>query len=163
MNTPVKFKIAKLLKEKGFTMFQDNFKSALVDTRNYKTQRYSFYKEYHDENYTRKIELNLQVGTNSSNIFGLQESYDNPSSGSFNFYFAPTIAEVVMWLYEKHGIWIWVEQEDTTNEFQWLCRYENKGCCKDYDDKFYNSPTESYKAAIEYTLKNLIKNQTSKL
>ena len=69
---------------------------------------------------------------------------------------APTIAEVVMWLYEKYEIWIWVEREDTTNEFEWLCRYENEGSCKDYDDKFYNSPTEAYEAAIEYCLNNLI-------
>lgn len=69
---------------------------------------------------------------------------------------APTIAEVVMWLYEKHNIWIWVEQEDTTNQFQWFCRYENKGSCKDYDDKFYKTPTEVYLSAIEYTLNNLI-------
>lgn len=154
MNTPVKFKIAKLLKEKGFTMFQDNFKSALVDTRNYETQRYSFYKEYHDENYTRKIELNLQVGTNSSNIFGLQESYDNPSSGSFNFYFAPTIAEVVMWLYEKYGIWICVNTykdhaSDVNDKPTFISNIERKE---------YDSPTEAYEAAIEYTLKTLIKN-----
>ena len=31
---------------------------------------------------------------------------------------APTIAEVVMWLYEKHGIWISVE---ATDDFTMFC------------------------------------------
>lgn len=69
---------------------------------------------------------------------------------------APTIAEAVTWLYDTHKIWIWVEQENNSNEFEWLCRYERKGSCKDYDDKFYNSPTEAYECAIEYCLISLV-------
>lgn len=66
---------------------------------------------------------------------------------------APTIAEVVMWLYEKHGIWISV--------------YEYKDHAADVNDNYmfrtsytklreFNSPTEAYEAAIEYCLTNLI-------
>ena len=72
---------------------------------------------------------------------------------------APTIAEVVMWLYEKHGIWISIttlkpivfvpELRSTTEE-----SYKLLGSDKALSYK--NSPTEAYEAAIEYTLKNLI-------
>ena len=66
---------------------------------------------------------------------------------------APTIAEVIMWLYEKHGIWISVKLgygheyvvQSTQSPFSFI-----------YSDGTYNSPTEAYEAAIEYTLKNLI-------
>jgi hypothetical protein len=69
------------------------------------------------------------------------------------YYDNPTIAEVVMWLYEKHGIWINV--------------YEYKDHAADVNDSYvfrtshtklkeFNSPTEAYQEAIEYTLKHLI-------
>lgn len=58
---------------------------------------------------------------------------------------APTISDVVMWLYEKHGIWIGVYDLDDTTIF--------RHCFSNID---FNSPTEAYEAAIEYTLNNLI-------
>lgn len=62
---------------------------------------------------------------------------------------APTIAEVVMWLYEKHGIWIEVRKSYTDGFVAIIKspRIELDKC---------SSPTEAYEAAIEYTLKNLI-------
>ncbi len=66
---------------------------------------------------------------------------------------APTIAEVVMWLYEKHGIWISVNITKTPIFF-W---YEIKG--KDniwFQGKNHKTPTEAYLSAIEYTLKQII-------
>jgi len=66
----------------------------------------------------------------------------------------PTISDVVMWLYEKHGIWVHSE----------IC-FDGKGFIPKitevvenqypYNTQF-NSPTEAYEAAIEYTLNNLI-------
>lgn len=58
---------------------------------------------------------------------------------------APTIAQVVMWLYEKHGIWISV--------------YQYKDHAADVNDDYvfrtshtklreFNSPEEAYEAAI---------------
>ena len=76
-----------------------------------------------------------------------------------------TIAEIVMWLYEKHGIWIVVETalgEDIKCLFSWYCTDDEQNTlCSDFDytaDAKYhhNSPTEAYEAAIKYTLKNLI-------
>lgn len=82
-------------------------------------------------------------------------SYDDIISSRYNI--APTIAETVMWLYEKHGIWISIDmvyEEDQTGF--WYCIRESKSDDVAVQSKEYNSPTEAYEAAIEYTLKNLI-------
>ena len=63
---------------------------------------------------------------------------------------APTIADVVMWLYEKHEIWIEVRNvyfTDFAPIIKGQSRLELNRCI---------SPTEAYSQAIEYTLKNLI-------
>lgn len=62
---------------------------------------------------------------------------------------APTITEVVMWLYENHGIWISVEQNSFIGGGK-------SSFISNVERKEYNSPTEAYSQAIEYTLKNLI-------
>ena len=107
MNTPVKFELAKLLKEKGFDI---------------------------------KID------------YGLSQILNNKP--------APTIAEVVMWLYEKHGIWIGVQPTSIVGKFQFRTYYNNKGVMNqhwnDSMSKQFNSPTEAYEAAITYCLNNLI-------
>ena len=75
-----------------------------------------------------------------------------------------TIAEVVMWLYEKHEIWIEVSCHTVLDEkdddidvdvFYSIIR-ELKPVNVLYSGDFVNSPTEAYSQAIEYTLKNLI-------
>ncbi len=66
-------------------------------------------------------------------------------------YFAPTISDVIMWLYETHKIWISV--------------YEYKDHAADSNDPFvfrssvtglkeFKTPTEAYSAAIEYILEH---------
>jgi hypothetical protein len=60
---------------------------------------------------------------------------------------APTIAEVVMWLYEKHGIWIECTRLKDKKVFDCTIEYEQV-------TKLYASPTEAYEAAIEYVLLN---------
>lgn len=60
-----------------------------------------------------------------------------------------TIAEVVMWLYEKHGIWIETCYWESDNCFQWKIR-------SIFSKESFNQPIETYEAAIEYTLNNLI-------
>lgn len=77
------------------------------------------------------------------------------------YYDSPIIADVVMWLYEKHGIWIRVTPipySDNLTHWRWehmSTKYatRNAGWKKQQD---YLSPTEAYEAAIEYTLNNLI-------
>ena len=130
MTTPVSFELAKLLKENGFDLYC----------------QHSYWKgelTLHTPGYA------LKDGTTS------QANYFN-----FERYYAPTIAEVVMWLYEKHGIWISVVPYDDEELSQTL--WENKiiDIADDYNDysdyTFYHSPTEAYEAVILYTLNNLI-------
>jgi hypothetical protein len=70
-----------------------------------------------------------------------------------NYYLAPTIAEVVMWLYEKHGIWVEVIETDLFNKFFFQIKRKDNTKLKNGD---FNSPTETYENAIEYVLNNLI-------
>lgn len=70
---------------------------------------------------------------------------------------APTIGQVVMWLYEKHGIWIGVDFKETDESFQYCCRLVNSNKLpRIFCNDGFNSPTEAYEAAIEYCLNNLI-------
>lgn len=78
---------------------------------------------------------------------------------------APTIAEVIMWLYEKHGIWIEVRHIKTFNvnrfhviiwNYKDTSDYITIHCENGVGYEVWDSPTEAYEAAIEYTLKNLI-------
>ncbi len=72
-------------------------------------------------------------------------------------YEAPTIAEVVMWLYEKHGIWTVVNVNIIGSwYFENFDLKEKRNAQFKPTDTHYNSPTEAYEAAILYTLKNLI-------
>lgn len=118
MNTPVSYKLAKLLKEKGFdeqnlTIYQDG-------------------------------EVLLLRSTISNSQFMTSRNYT-----------APTIAEVVMWLYEKHGIWIGVQPNEPYVDDDW-CFIIFKNLKNNNSLEGYNSPTEAYERGIEYTLNNLI-------
>ena len=66
----------------------------------------------------------------------------------------PTISDVVMWLYEKHGIWVWVERFSTL--FRPYAEEIGDERFGKWEGHKYNSPTEAYEAAILYTLNNLI-------
>ena len=113
MKTPVKFEIAKLLKEKGLDIEKQNF-------------------------YNSHGQLNTDI-----------EDFFIPR------YEAPTIAEVVMWLYEKHGIWVDVVLSRNRKQFTFMI--QSLGFDEDkFLNEYYNSPTEAYEAAIIYTLKILI-------
>lgn len=66
---------------------------------------------------------------------------------------APTIAEVIMWLYEKHKIWISVKQG---YKWEWFIETISSHPELKHNDGLEDTPTEAYKEAIEYTLTNLI-------
>ncbi len=80
------------------------------------------------------------------------------------YYDAPTISEVVMWLYEKHGIWINV---NVTKYGLFWCQVSTREATKDLKPLFiwevatafydYKTPEEAYLAIIDHTLKYLIK------
>jgi hypothetical protein len=123
MTTPVIFELAKLLKERGFDLKPNRH---LVR----KTSKIGLGKEFIIDRHLDYDDLYLEY----------VEKY------------IPTIAEVVMWLYEKHGIWI------TSTHVRNRFRYEiiKKDNMIDYSSFDFNSPTEAYEAAIEHSLKNLI-------
>lgn len=93
-------------------------------------------KWYHRE--TKKLNTN-------DLIFSMNKLTDN--------YSAPTIAEVVMWLYKKHGIWISVfKYKDHAADLNDPYLFRNQ-----FDRGDYDSPKKAYEAGIEFALKNLIK------
>ena len=71
-----------------------------------------------------------------------------------------TIAEVIDWLYEKHGIWIMVKPYNDKELSQTLWENNIIDISDDYNDysdyTFYHLPAEAYEAAIKYTLNNPI-------
>ena len=75
---------------------------------------------------------------------------------------APTIAEVVMWLYEKHGIWVSVDIGMTGFYGHYKVNPQNtspsnlkQGWANDQDNPA-KSITEAYESAIIYSLEKLI-------
>jgi hypothetical protein len=90
---------------------------------------------------------------------------DNKTFQSTRYYIAPIIAEVVSWLYKKHGIWIYsykitpfVDDEFPYPKYVWISICDEKFV--DIDNglaiNHHNSLTEAYEAAIEYALTKLI-------
>lgn len=132
MTTPVNFELAKLLKEKGFD----------VPVRTYRLE--GKYSDFIHEGFEDEYWGDNKIVNWNKDIIGIK-----PFKG---FVSAPTIAEVVMWLYEKHGIWIWVEHYENDSKFIPQIPKANLSRVL----SFYDSPTEAYEAAIEYCLTNLI-------
>ena len=119
MTTPVKFRLAKLLKEKNY---EDE------DCEN-------VYLGDFDEEFPP---LEMKVSTRNLRQRNL---------GEFDC-LAPTIADVVMWLYENYGIWISVDMDDIKEFYSTVNGFEI--CFGKIN------PSETYEAAIEYCLTNLI-------
>jgi len=113
MNTEVSFKIAEMLKSKGFN--EEGI--AGVYHNSDKTRVYP--KEY------------IKEGDYTS---------------------APTIAQAIMWMYEKHGVWVYSYHNGTLFI----------GSIQDSTGSIkgrllgYKTPTEAVEAAIEYALTNLV-------
>ena len=128
MNTFVSYELAKLLKEKEFNLKVVNY--------------YNYEKLSLISDKDRKVDG--LINYNPINWNFVKQHYTS----------APTIAEVVMWLYEKHGIWITVT---SISQESWQCHMTKKGDSlgKCYLEDFYN-PAEAYEAAILYVLKEYI-------
>jgi hypothetical protein len=69
-----------------------------------------------------------------------------------NYFTRPTIADVIMWLYEKHGIWVFTFRYSKA----WQWKVDDETSTLEFSTKGFNSPTEAYLAGIEYTLNTLI-------
>lgn len=141
MNTPVSFELAKLLKDKSFDE---------------KVTDYYFISTLSEGVQEGKSPVLQHINSD----FPL----DKP------IWSRPTFAEVVMWLYEKYRIWISVEgDDDYTFKFE-ICNwkwYEHEKSFRlssfvigetfwHTKSESFNSVTEAYEAAVDYTLQNLI-------
>ncbi len=130
MNTLVSFEIAKMLKEKGFDI---PCREGWV-------------------NYLESFTGETRMPDNESNLV-------IDRLGNRHLIERPTIAEVVMWLYEKHEIWVYTKpvlDEDGKWIFKGYVKLMNNFKVKEYQTKLLREPTETYEAAIIYTLNNLI-------
>ena len=127
MNTPVNFELAKLLKEKGFEEISSNF---------YTNPRCKMFGiDEHGRYYPIKNKAkSLWISGNAATL------------DSKHVYYAPTIAEVVMWLYEKHGIWIEVVKPVRQKLFRFNVDNKDDVVC-------FNSPTELMKRLFYTHLK----------
>jgi len=131
MNTPVSFELAKLLKEKHIK----------IDT-----EEVLFYRD----------EVN---NIEEHQVKNRDVLYNYTGFGNYtldeNEYQTYMISDVVMWLYEKHGIWISVDWTVFFKEKVWFYSIRQKNQSSKLK-RLFNSPTEAYEAAITYTLTNLI-------
>jgi hypothetical protein len=69
---------------------------------------------------------------------------------------APSICEVLMWLYEKHGIWIKIEMKYWSSYCWFSYQIQNKKRGNLHESSEFNSPDHSYESAILYSLKNFL-------
>lgn len=148
MNKQVTFEVAKLLKEKGFDMPCNSCYEHALNTQ--------INPESNEPSGTfgwKEGETNLQSGFFINDYDGIDFSND-----SWYMCAAPIIADVVMWLYEKHKIWISVDWLlETEDRWHFLLTRKLKDSVWVSDgNPLFNSPTEAYLSAIEYTLKKLL-------
>lgn len=131
MNTPVSFEISRLLKEKGIKIDTDEV---------------IFYRDEVNNIEEHQIK-NRDVLYNYT-------GFDNyiPDENEYQTYM---IAEIVMWLYEKHEYWCYAY---TNGKIWHPCIQHKFGDMAVLSGKIggFNSPTKAYEAAIYYTLNNLI-------
>jgi len=160
MNTPVGFPTAKLLKAKGYNNPELNFffedgeskENVLRETTGmdygseFTVEFSELIENWNDAWLTKK---------NGDRCFGCSKT-----KGYLETYSAPFISTVVMWLYEKYGIWIGVQPTSIVGKFQFRTYYNNKGVMNqhwnDSMSKQFNSPTEAYESAIKYCLEKII-------
>lgn len=135
MNTHVSFEIAKLLKDKEFDTQTLHFYT--------KPNSKMFGIDEHGRYYPMKNKAKSLWTTGNAAALKVE-----------NVYQAPTIAEVVMWLYEKHGVWVWVERYSTL--FRPYAEEIGDERFVKWEGHKYSSPTEAYEKAIIYLLKQNI-------
>jgi hypothetical protein len=148
MNTPVNFELAKLLKEEGFDEY-------CLFVWNEENLEEPYYYAEHYEMICNKVHYYGDIPMINNSYIEKYATYvekNEETEECYELLACPTIAEVVMWLYEKHGIWISVHSTRGYFVGNWTIHNTPKGG----DTTTFNSPTEAYEAAIEYTLKHLI-------
>lgn len=126
MNTPISFPIAELLKKEGFN-------------------RSGYLQDVWLGNKYEWVGKGKNKKSISIPVFGLGSSS-----------ILPTIADVIMWLYEKYGIWIYTVKDYDMPKFNYAIQRPHIYSVLSHLHNDFSSPKEAYETAIEYTLKNLI-------
>ena len=109
MNTPVSFKLAKLLKEKSFNLPVHQYYQFIRDLSSKKDKTWqlinsSFLVRESDASmFPDEGRNGVEVAAYSDRLYR-----DFNFKTSIDFISAPTIAEVVCWIYSKYQIWIQV-------------------------------------------------------
>jgi hypothetical protein len=134
MDKPVSYELAKLLKEKKFDIP-------------------TFYY-YENE---KLVEPYLENGSSTDTDFrvdlsDLKELFNKWSKKVS----APTIAEVVCWIYSKYDIWIEVNLAIYEDFRYTLMKNSNLKILHKMSDANFKTPEEAYESAIEYVLKEVI-------
>ena len=164
MNKPVSFELAKLLKEKDYRVQTEHFYSKYGSIHNLKPSRE--YEHLHENSY--QLEQYFD-GIYDWNQFtedvdlSMRSAYNETADSSNCLCSAPTIAEVVMWLYDTHNLWITVDppngkRKTTWNYFVWGdIKLHSASSQLMHENSGYLEPNKAYEAAIKYTLENIIK------
>ena len=140
------FKVAKLLKEKGFPQKYDVFHSMVYNEEDYED-------EYEVQRMVLQTKL-VKAGTLSSYPVGVPE----PKC------YCPTHQMAMKWLREKHKVFIYIEPFITTSglhgykpyctkiggEFMWI------NPLREYSNTSSDIYEEAVEAALKYCLENLI-------
>lgn len=137
MNTPIRVETAKLLKEKDIAI-----------PSIFKGHGFHWYRDGEKDEFGNYL-------NNNTGEWKLAKCHTHTNEE----YAAPTIAEVVMWIYEKNEIWIdmSLNQFSKPKDLQWMYSIVfTEDCTYSHSSKSYNSPIEAYEVAIQYTLKELI-------
>lgn len=143
LNKEVSFSLAKLLKEKNWNKqcidfyFEDNTFSA-----NY------YFDDLESSELINDWNDNFLTKKDGSRCFGCDKS-----KGYFETFSAPTIAEVIDWIYEKHNIWISIASLSDCYIVKIYKKNNNIFCSIPPSINIF----ELYEKAIEHTLKELIK------
>lgn len=123
MNTPVSFQLASLLKEKGFDI---PCREGWVN----------YLKSFTGETRMPDYESNLVMDR----------------LGNSHLIERPTISQVVMWLYEKHKIWISVDPDNDIDT--WFYTISHGTSTTVFGN--YSGPIEVYEKGIEHVLNSMI-------
>jgi len=138
MTTTVSYILAKLLKEKGFNEECFCYYSSTGDLT----------EPYEENGSSTDTEFRVE----------LSDLLDYHNYQYLSRYAAPIIADVVMWIYEKHRIWISVEININSEWYYSLSNLKDKRNAEINTnlEEYFNSPTKAYTEAITYVLNKLI-------
>lgn len=148
MTTPIKYETAKLLKEKGFDISVSDcyFKSKEFG------ENYSVITQYQIQ-YIDDIGDCLIIPYNSGDeTLYLDKINFNSWSTSYS---APTIAEVVMWIFKEYNIWIYAMPLKSGNVG--FSIWNSKTDEYELERVEYKSIQEAYEAGITCFLTEIIK------